>query len=91
MPTILEQAPVIRSDDSTRTGRETTCPVTVSTRATKLFIDGKSQQVIDHLTKLPPLERLGQPEDVANVVAFLAGKDGGWLNGQVLRANGGII
>ena len=59
--------------------------------ATKLFLDGKPQQVIDNLTKLPPLERLGQPEDVANVVAFLAGKDGGWINGQVLRANGGII
>jgi 3-oxoacyl-[acyl-carrier protein] reductase len=59
--------------------------------ATKLFLEGKPQQVIDHLTKLAPLERLGQPEDVANVVAFLAGPDGGWINGQVLRANGGII
>jgi len=59
--------------------------------ATKLFLDGKPQQVIDHLTKLAPLERLGQPEDVANTVAFLAGKDGSWINGQVLRANGGII
>jgi 3-oxoacyl-[acyl-carrier protein] reductase len=58
---------------------------------TKLFLDGKPQQVIDHLTKLAPLERLGQPEDVANVVAFLVGPDGGWINGQVLRANGGII
>jgi 3-oxoacyl-[acyl-carrier protein] reductase len=59
--------------------------------ATKLFLDGKPQQVIDHLTKLAPLERLGQPDDVANTVAFLAGPDGGWINGQVLRANGGII
>jgi len=59
--------------------------------ATKLFLDGKPQQAIDHLTKLAPLERLGQPEDVANTVAFLAGPDGGWINGQVLRANGGII
>ena len=59
--------------------------------ATKLFLDGKPQQVIDHLTKLAPLERLGQPEDIANTVAFLAGPDGGWINGQVLRANGGII
>jgi 3-oxoacyl-[acyl-carrier protein] reductase len=59
--------------------------------ATKLFLDGKPQQVIDHLIKLAPLERLGQPEDVANTVAFLAGPDGGWINGQVLRANGGII
>jgi 3-oxoacyl-[acyl-carrier protein] reductase len=59
--------------------------------ATKLFLDGKPQQVIDHLTKLAPLERLGQPEDIASTVAFLAGPDGGWINGQVLRANGGII
>jgi 3-oxoacyl-[acyl-carrier protein] reductase len=59
--------------------------------ATKLFLDGKPQQVIDHLTRLAPLERLGQPQDVANTVAFLAGPDGGWINGQVLRANGGII
>lgn len=59
--------------------------------ATKLFLDGKPQQVIDTFKKLAPLERLGQPEDIANTVAFLAGPDGGWINGQVLRANGGII
>jgi 3-oxoacyl-[acyl-carrier protein] reductase len=59
--------------------------------ATKLFLDGKPQGVIDHLTKLAPLERLGQPEDIANAVAFLAGRDGAWINGQTLRANGGII
>jgi 3-oxoacyl-[acyl-carrier protein] reductase len=59
--------------------------------ATALFLDGKPQGVIDHLSKLAPLERLGQPEDIANAVAFLAGPDGAWINGQVLRANGGII
>lgn len=59
--------------------------------ATELFFDGKTQEVIDHLTRLAPLERLGQPEDIANAVAFLAGPDGAWINGQVLRANGGII
>jgi 3-oxoacyl-[acyl-carrier protein] reductase len=59
--------------------------------ATALFLEGKSQQVIDHLAKLSPLERLGQPNDVAATVAFLAGPDGGWINGQVLRANGGAI
>lgn len=59
--------------------------------ATALFLDGKPQSVIDQLTKLAPLERLGQPEDIANAVAFLAGPDGAWINGQVLRANGGII
>jgi len=59
--------------------------------ATALFLDGKPQAVIDSLTKLAPLERLGQPEDIANAVAFLAGPDGAWINGQVLRANGGVI
>jgi 3-oxoacyl-[acyl-carrier protein] reductase len=59
--------------------------------ATKLFLDGKPQEVIDHLAKLAPLERLGQPEDIAAAVAFLAGPDGAWINGQTLRANGGII
>lgn len=59
--------------------------------ATALFLDGKPQDVIDRLAKLAPLERLGQPEDIAAAVAFLAGPDGAWINGQVLRANGGII
>jgi len=59
--------------------------------ATALFLDGKPQAVIDHLTKLAPLERLGTPEDIAAAVAFLAGPDGAWINGQVLRANGGIV
>ncbi len=59
--------------------------------ATKLFLDGKTPEVIDHLAKLAPLQRLGQPTDVAAAVSFLAGPDGGWINGQVLRANGGII
>ncbi len=59
--------------------------------ATKLFLNGKPQSAIDHLARLAPLERLGQPEDIAAVVAFLAGPDGAWINGQTLRANGGII
>jgi 3-oxoacyl-[acyl-carrier protein] reductase len=59
--------------------------------ATSLFLDGKPQAVVDQLAKLAPLERLGQPADIANVVAFLAGPDGGWVNGQIVRANGGII
>ncbi len=59
--------------------------------ATKLFLQGKTEEQINELTKLAPLERLGQPEDIANVVSFLASPDGGWINGQVLRANGGFV
>jgi 3-oxoacyl-[acyl-carrier protein] reductase len=56
--------------------------------ATGLFLNGKPQEVLDRLAKLAPLERLGEPEDIAATVAFLAGPDGGWINGQTLRANG---
>ncbi|MGH9989093.1 MAG: SDR family oxidoreductase, partial [Nitrososphaera sp.] len=58
--------------------------------ATELFLTGKEEAQIEQLRKLSPLERLGQPEDIANLVSFLAGSDGGWVNGQVLRANGGF-
>jgi len=57
---------------------------------TELFLKGKTQAQIEEFRKLPPLERLGQAEDVAGVVSFLAGPDGGWVNAQVLRANGGF-
>jgi 3-oxoacyl-[acyl-carrier protein] reductase len=56
---------------------------------TELFFEGKSPEQIDRFAKLAPLERLGTPDDIAGVVSFLAGPDGGWVNGQVLRANGG--
>lgn len=59
--------------------------------ATDLFLEGKSDEVRDRFAKLAPLERLGTPQDIAGAVAFLAGPDGAWVNGQVLRANGGII
>src|SRR5580692_8148306 len=57
---------------------------------TELFLSGKSPEQVAELAKLAPLERLGEPEDIANVVSFLAGTDGGWINSQVLRANGGF-
>ena len=59
--------------------------------ATDLFLRGKPPEVVDRLAKLAPLERLGQPDDIAAVVSFLAGPDAAWVNGQTLRANGGII
>jgi 3-oxoacyl-[acyl-carrier protein] reductase len=59
--------------------------------ATSMFLEGKSPEAIEGFAKLTPLERLGEPADIAAAVAFLAGRDGGWINGQVIRANGGII
>lgn len=57
--------------------------------ATKLFLDGKPASLIDAIVKDIPLGRLGEPIDIAGVVSFLAGPDAAWINGQVLRANGG--
>ncbi|WP_405925111.1 SDR family oxidoreductase [Streptomyces sp. NBC_00035] len=58
--------------------------------ATALFLDGKDEETIARMAAQPPLERLGTPQDIAGVVSFLAGPAGRWVNGQVLRANGGI-
>lgn len=57
--------------------------------ATPLFLQGKPQEAVDRMADLSPMKRLGEPEDVAEVVAFLAGP-GRWVNGQTLFANGGI-
>ena len=57
--------------------------------STELFLKGKTDAQIEQLRKLAPLERLGRPQDVADVVSFLASPDGGWVNAQVIRANGG--
>lgn len=59
--------------------------------ATDLFLDGKSDELVEKMAKMNPLERLGTPDDIAAAVAFLVGPDGGWINGQTLRANGGMV
>ena len=57
---------------------------------TDLFLKGKTPAQIDELGKLAPLERLGTPEDIAEAVSFLVGPNGGWINSQIIRANGGF-
>ena len=58
--------------------------------ATELFLHGKNQQQIDALAQAAPLERLGLPQDISAVVAFLAGAQGRWINAQTIRVNGGF-
>ena len=58
--------------------------------ATELFLGDKTEEQIKQISSMAPLERLGEPEDIANVVSFLAGPDGAWVNAQILRANGGF-
>jgi len=71
-------------------GRDVTVNVVApGPTATPLFLDGKPSELIDRLAGAAPLERLGEPDDIAEVVAFLAGP-GRWVNGQTLYTNGGI-
>ncbi|MDM9627448.1 SDR family oxidoreductase [Rhizobium sp. S152] len=73
-------------------GREITVnAVAPGPTATDLFLTGKSEELVSRLAKMNPLERLGTPEDIAAAVSFLVGPDGSWINGQVLRANGGMV
>lgn len=59
--------------------------------ATDLFLDDKDEETVARLASMAPLERLGAPQDIAEVVAFLVSPAGHWVNGQVVRANGGIV
>ena len=58
--------------------------------ATEMFFQGKSQELVEQIAKQAPMERLGEPDEIANVVSFLAGPEGLWINAQVLRVNGGF-
>lgn len=58
--------------------------------ATELFYEGKSEELVAQIVKQAPLERIGQPQDIADIVSFLVGPKGGWINGQVIRSNGGF-
>lgn len=57
---------------------------------TDLFLEGKPQNIIDNLAKMSPFERLGQPEDIAPVISFLASENSDWIHGQIIRVNGGF-
>lgn len=59
--------------------------------ATELFFQGKDQATLDRIRQMIPLGRLGDVDDIARVVSLLVGPDGGWINGQTLRANGGVV
>ncbi|WP_231583388.1 SDR family oxidoreductase [Luteimonas sp. FCS-9] len=65
--------------------------VSPGTTRTPLFTDGKTPDQIAAFARQTPHGRLGAPADIADVVALLAGPRGGWINGQVIGANGGLV
>jgi 3-oxoacyl-[acyl-carrier protein] reductase len=58
--------------------------------ATDMFLEGKDEELLARLANAAPLQRLGNPSDIAPVVAFLASPEGHWINGQTIRINGGV-
>ncbi len=64
--------------------------VSPGTTNTTLFTDGKTQEQIDGFARITPHHRLGEPDDIANVISLLCADKGAWVNGQVVYANGGL-
>ncbi len=58
---------------------------------TELFLADKTDEQVAAIAKMNPAGRIGEPDDIARVVAFLASPDSFWVNGQVIRANGGVV
>ena len=57
---------------------------------TDLFYKGKSDEVLKTIAGFSPINRLGEPEELADVMAFLASNEGRWVSGQILRVNGAM-
>ncbi|KAI3147669.1 hypothetical protein CBS147325_3947 [Penicillium roqueforti] len=57
---------------------------------TELFLKGKSEQVLNAVAGFSPFGRIGKPEEIANVIAFLCGEDSSWMSGQIVQVNGGM-
>lgn len=58
---------------------------------TDLFNAGKTEEVKARMAAFSPLNRIGRPEEVANVVRFLASDEASWVTGQIVQPNGGMI
>jgi 3-oxoacyl-[acyl-carrier protein] reductase len=81
---------LVRTLSKEMRGRQVTVnAVAPGATTTEMFLEGKSEELLAQLKKAGPMERFGEPDEIARAVSFLAGPDGAWVNGQVLRVNGG--
>jgi NAD(P)-dependent dehydrogenase (short-subunit alcohol dehydrogenase family) len=66
------------------------CPATIRTPIWNDVVK-KDPGVFERLAKWYPLGRVGEPDDVANAVAFLASDEAGWITGETLNVDGGLM
>jgi 3-oxoacyl-[acyl-carrier protein] reductase len=85
----IEQMTRVMSKDLARKGIMVNC-VAPGPTGTELFFHGKSEQVLKMIAGFNPQGRIGQPEEIAGVVAFLSGENSSWVTGQTIRVNGGM-
>ncbi|KAM3065422.1 hypothetical protein ACMFMF_011146 [Clarireedia jacksonii] len=85
----IEQMTRGLSKDLARKGITVNC-VAPGPISTEFFLKGKSEQLLKTIAGFHPQNRIGQPEEVADVVAFLSSEAGSWVTGQTLRVNGGM-
>lgn len=83
---------LVRSQAKELAGRQITVnAIAPGATDTEMMRQGKNQEDIQAIVNTTPLRRLGCPEDIANVVVFLLSNQGGWINGQIIHCNGGIV
>lgn len=58
---------------------------------TDLFRSGKNEEALARSAAMSPLNRVGQPEEIAHVISFLVGPKASWVNGQIVQPNGGLV
>lgn len=79
----------VMAKDLGRRGITVNC-VAPGPTATELFLKGKPESLVKRIAEQNPANRLGKPDEIASVVVGLCGEGMSWINGQVLRANGGM-
>ncbi|KAL0631888.1 hypothetical protein Q9L58_009240 [Maublancomyces gigas] len=85
----IEQMTRALAKDLGRRGITVNC-ISPGPTGTDLFYQGKPDALIKTIASWNPMNRIGSPEEIAKVVGFLAGPESDWVNGQNLRANGGM-
>lgn len=86
----IDQMTRIMAKDLGAKGINVNC-VAPGPTATDLFLKGKTEQVIKMASGLSPFGRLGDPNEVADVFAFLSGPGSNWISGQIIKVSGAMF